>query len=77
MLVCVEYSAVATVMQYWDRDTNPAAWIAMAMVVCFLLNVVAVRWFGESEFIMASTKVLLLLGLVLITLITMSGGNPQ
>ncbi|KAG7137172.1 proline-specific permease put4 like protein [Verticillium longisporum] len=54
-----------------------AAWIAMAMVVCFLLNVVAVRWFGESEFIMASTKVLLLLGLVLITLITMSGGNPQ
>ncbi|KAM0330599.1 hypothetical protein ACHAQA_003548 [Verticillium albo-atrum] len=77
MLVCVEYSAVATVMQYWDRETNPAAWIAMAMVVCFLLNVVAVKWFGESEFIMASTKVLLLLGLVLITLITMSGGNPQ
>jgi amino acid transporter len=35
------------------------------------------RWYGESEFVMASTKVLLLFGLCLITLITMSGGNPQ
>ncbi|KAI0598921.1 amino acid permease/ SLC12A domain-containing protein [Biscogniauxia sp. FL1348] len=77
MLVCVEYSAVATVMQYWDPDTNAAAWIAMAMGVCFLLNVVAVKWYGESEFIMASTKVLLLFGLCLLTLITMSGGNPK
>ncbi|KAI5917176.1 amino acid permease/ SLC12A domain-containing protein [Camillea tinctor] len=77
MLVCVEYSAVATVMQYWDPDTNAAAWIAMAMGVCFLLNVVAVKWYGESEFIMSSTKVLLLFGLCLLTLITMSGGNPR
>ncbi|ORY71383.1 amino acid permease/ SLC12A domain-containing protein [Pseudomassariella vexata] len=77
MLVCTEYSAVATVMQYWNADINPAVWIAMAMVVCFLLNVVAVKWYGESEFVMASTKVLLLFGLCLITLITMSGGNPR
>ena len=77
MLVCTEYSAVATVMQYWNTSVNPAAWIAMAMVVCFLLNVVAVKWYGESEFIMASLKVLLLIGLILITLITMCGGNPR
>ncbi|KAF2013488.1 lysine-specific permease [Aaosphaeria arxii CBS 175.79] len=77
MLVCVEYSAVAAVMQYWDADTNPAAWIAMAMAVCIFLNVVAVKWFGESEFIMASTKVFLLVMLVLITFITMVGGNPK
>ncbi|KAI1076652.1 proline permease [Whalleya microplaca] len=77
MLVCVEWSAVATVMQYWVPDVNPAAWIAMALVICFFLNVVAVKWYGESEFIMASTKVLLLFGLCLLTLITMSGGNPQ
>lgn len=43
MLVCVEYSAVATLMQYWLPDINPGAWIAMSMVVCVLLNVVAVK----------------------------------
>lgn len=43
MLVCTEYSAVATVMQYWNTSVNPAVWIAMAMVVCFILNIVAVK----------------------------------
>ncbi|KAL4786943.1 amino acid permease/ SLC12A domain-containing protein [Aspergillus varians] len=77
MLVCVEYSAVATIMQYWTTSVNPAVWIAMAMVVCIFLNVVAVKWYGESEFIMSSTKVLLIIGLVLLTFITMVGGNPK
>lgn len=77
MLVCTEYSAVATIMQYWNADINPAVWIAMAMVLCIMLNVVAVKWYGESEFIMASTKVILLFGLVILTVITMAGGNPQ
>ncbi|EEU40499.1 uncharacterized protein NECHADRAFT_103561 [Fusarium vanettenii 77-13-4] len=77
MLVCVEYSAVATLMQYWVPDINPAAWVAMAMVVCVLLNVVAVKYYGEAEFIMASLKVLLLFGLLFITLITMCGENPK
>jgi amino acid transporter len=43
MLVCAEYAAVATVMQYWNQSINPAVWVAMALVVCFLLNIVAVR----------------------------------
>ncbi|CAM1506469.1 Fc.00g061100.m01.CDS01 [Cosmosporella sp. VM-42] len=77
MLVCVEYSAISTLMGYWVPDINPAAWIAMAMVVCVLLNVVAVKYYGEAEFVMASLKVLLLFGLLFITLVTMCGGNPR
>lgn len=44
MLVCTEYSAVATVMGYWNTDVNPAVWITMCLVVCFTLNIVAVRY---------------------------------
>ncbi|KAF2758911.1 AAT family amino acid transporter [Pseudovirgaria hyperparasitica] len=77
MLMCTEYSAVATVIGYWAPEVNPAVWVAMAMVVCITLNVVAVKWYGESEFIMASTKILLLVGLILLTFITMLGGNPK
>jgi len=43
MLVCVEYSAVATLMQFWVDGVNPAAWIVMGMVICITLNVVAVK----------------------------------
>jgi amino acid transporter len=77
MFVCVEYAAVATVMQYWITSVNPAAWIAMAVVSCMILNVLAVRWYGESEFFMAITKVLLIVGLICLTFITMVGGNPR
>lgn len=77
MLVCTEYSAVSTIMQYWNTSVNPAVWVAMALVVCTMLNLVSVRWYGESEFVLASTKILLLIGLVLLTFITMVGGNPK
>ncbi|KAK7728925.1 Proline-specific permease [Botryosphaeria dothidea] len=76
MLFCAELSAVATVMQYWS-DVNPAAWIAMALGVCYLLNIFAVKWYGESEFFFSCTKILLILGLILLTFITMVGGNPK
>ncbi|EXA39756.1 hypothetical protein FOVG_11237 [Fusarium oxysporum f. sp. pisi HDV247] len=77
MLVCVEYSAVAAVAEYWDSTTNPAVWIAISMVICIFLNVVAVKWYGEAEFVLAITKVFLLIFLVLVTVITMAGGNPK
>ena len=43
MILCVEYAAVATVMGYWQIDVNPAVWIAMALLSCYFLNVVAVQ----------------------------------
>lgn len=60
-----------------NTTVNPGVWVAMALAVCFLLNMAAVKWYGESEFIMASTKVILIIGLMLLTLITMCGGNPR
>ncbi|KAF4337996.1 general amino acid permease [Fusarium beomiforme] len=77
MLVCTEASAVATVMQYWNTAINPAVWIAIALSVCYFLNMVAVRWYGEVEFVMGSTKILLILGLIMATFVTMVGGNPH
>lgn len=44
MLVCTEYSAVATVAQYWTTDISPAVWVALSMAVCYFLNMVAVKY---------------------------------
>lgn len=43
MLVCTEYSAVAAVMGYWNVDVNAAVWVTVCLVVCTLLNIVAVK----------------------------------
>ena len=42
-----------------------------------LINVFAVKWYGESEFWLALGKVILIVGLIAYTFITMLGGNPQ
>ena len=41
-----------------------------------LINLLAVQWYGESEFWAALGKVLLIIALILFTFITMLGGNP-
>ncbi|CAG8952585.1 hypothetical protein HYFRA_00009691 [Hymenoscyphus fraxineus] len=77
MLLCAELSAVATVISFWDSETNPAAWVALSLAVMIVLNIIAVKWYGESEFVMASTKILLIVGLIALTFVTMVGGNPK
>jgi amino acid transporter len=53
MLLCAELSAIATVEGFWDEKTNPATWVALSLTVMITINAFAVRWYGESEFIMA------------------------
>lgn len=40
------------------------------------LNIFAVKYYGESEFWLAIGKVILIVGLIIFTFITMLGGNP-
>lgn len=42
-----------------------------------LLNIVAVRIFGEAEFWLSGGKIILIFILFMFTLVTMCGGNPQ
>ena len=42
-----------------------------------ILNIFAVKWYGESEFWLALGKVILIVGLIAYTFITMLGGNPK
>ena len=41
-----------------------------------LLNIFAVQYYGETEFWLALGKVILIIGLLIFTFVTMLGGNP-
>ena len=47
-----------------------------ALIGYSIINVLAVQWYGESEFWAALGKVLLIVGLLIFTFIVMLGGNP-
>jgi amino acid transporter len=42
-----EISAAATVIQFWDTNVNPGAWITVIIVFIVALNLAGVRLYGE------------------------------
>jgi amino acid transporter len=76
-LVPFEVVACNVIIHYWSDVVPTGCIIAIVLVMYFLINVLAAKWYGESEFWAALGKVLLIIGLIIYTSIVMLGGNPQ
>ncbi|KAF7526105.1 hypothetical protein PCG10_004336 [Penicillium crustosum] len=75
-LVPFEIVAVSLIIKYWT-DVIPVAAMNVVIIVLYgILNLFAVKWYGEAEFWLSLGKVLLSIGLILYTFIVMLGGNP-
>lgn len=74
-----QLTAAALVISYWvDRDEiNPGAWITIFLVTIICINYFGVRFFGEFEFWLSSFKVIVIIGLILLSFILMLGGGPK
>ncbi|KAK5045491.1 hypothetical protein LTR84_009109 [Exophiala bonariae] len=77
ILVAAESIAGAILLEYWDVGVNPAVWIAIYLVLVLFLNIVAVDFFGESEFWFASIKLITILCLIITGLVIFFGGSPN
>ncbi|PWY93806.1 general amino acid permease AGP2 [Aspergillus sclerotioniger CBS 115572] len=76
-LVPFEVTACNLIINYWS-DAVPVAGIIVIVLVLFsLLNIFAVKWYGEAEFWLSMSKVVLSVGLIFFTFIVMLGGNPK
>lgn len=76
MLVPFEITACNVIIHYWSAIVPAGGIIAIIIVLYGLINLLAVHWYGESEFWAALGKVLLIVALIIFTFITMLGGNP-
>ncbi|KAK6355636.1 hypothetical protein TWF718_000030 [Orbilia javanica] len=78
MMVPFEIVASTFILSFWPGSTSvhPAIIISIIIVVYGLANMFTVKWYGEAEFWMALGKVVLIVGLLIFTFITMLGGNP-
>lgn len=81
LLIPFEITAVNLVLSFWNEkitEPGPTAAICAAVILCYaLINVLAVRAYGEAEFWLSGGKVILLFMLFFYTFITMLGGNPK
>ncbi|KAB8067692.1 amino acid permease/ SLC12A domain-containing protein [Aspergillus leporis] len=75
--IAAEATVSSLVIKFWGIDVHSSVWITMILVVCFLLNIFAVAFFGEAEFWFASIKVLAILGLLILGVVLFFGGGPS
>jgi amino acid transporter len=68
--------AGALVCSYWNNSINPAIFCAIAVVAIVAINLLGIRYFGEIEFWLSFTKIIVLTGLILLSLIIDLGGVP-
>ncbi|ANB12115.1 Agp2p [Sugiyamaella lignohabitans] len=76
-LVPFEITAVNIIIHFWADGFSPAIPIVVQIFLYVLINFFAVRYYGESEFWLSFGKVLLAVGLIVFTFVTMVGGNPK
>lgn len=72
-----EIVAVNTVIHYWRDDYSPVITLIVQVALYFIISIVTVKVYGEVEFWLAIGKIILAVGLMFFTFITMVGGNPQ
>lgn len=58
-----ELTAAAVIVSFWDSTTTAAAWIVLFGSLLVIANLLFVRVYGEMEFIFASLKIMLIVGL--------------
>ncbi|KAJ8059394.1 hypothetical protein OCU04_012341 [Sclerotinia nivalis] len=77
ILIPWEISALNLVLTFWSDNIPLAAVCAGCIFLYGIINLFAVKWYGESEFWLSGGKVVLIAMIFSFTFITMVGGNPK
>ncbi|KAJ5907027.1 Proline-specific permease [Penicillium subrubescens] len=74
--IASEVSAAAVIVSYWT-DITPAVVITVGLVLILAINLMSVRFYGETEVIGGAVKVLCFMGLVIVSIVITAGGGPN
>ncbi|KAJ9604852.1 amino acid transporter [Cladophialophora chaetospira] len=74
-----QLTAGALIIQYWlPRDkVNPGVFIAVFWVTIVCINYFGIRFFGEFEFWLSTFKVIVIVGIIILSLVLALGGGPD
>ncbi|GLI75123.1 hypothetical protein PoHVEF18_003374 [Penicillium ochrochloron] len=74
--IASEVSAAAVIVSYWT-DITPAVVITVGLVLILAINLMSVRFYGETEVVGGAVKVLCFMGLVIVSIVITAGGGPN
>jgi amino acid transporter len=67
------------VINFWSgaQGINSGVWIAVFLVVICSFNFLGVRAYGEAEFWFSLTKIVTIVGLIILGIVITAGGAPN
>ena len=73
-----QLTASALIIQEWvdAKRINPGIWILIFLVLICSINYFGIKFFGELEFWLSSIKVVVIVGVILLSFILAVGGGP-
>lgn len=79
ILIPYEVVVAGLIIDYWPNPVHIAVWLTIMIIVIIILNFLPVSFYGEAEFWFAGTKVILILGLLILSFLLFVGGagSPQ
>ncbi|KAI0430314.1 AAT family amino acid transporter [Xylaria sp. FL1042] len=77
ILTAYETTAAVIVIDFWPNSVPVAAWITLLLLFIIILNFFPVHVYAEAEFWFASIKVVLIVGLLILSLVLILGGGPS
>ncbi|EGV64053.1 glyceraldehyde-3-phosphate dehydrogenase 1 [Yamadazyma tenuis] len=73
----LEMVAGAIVVQYWNKDINSAAFVAIFWTGIVAINFFGVKGYGEAEFVFSIIKVVAVIAFIFLGIILAAGGGPN
>lgn len=74
-VVSLELVTASMTIKYWNTSINPDVFVAIFLVVIFMINLAGAKGYAEAEFIMNSTKLIMLTGFIIYGLVVDLGGT--
>ncbi|CCD24530.1 histidine permease NDAI_0D02160 [Naumovozyma dairenensis CBS 421] len=77
VLLPLELVAASMTIKYWNDTINSDAWVAIFYAVIAFANMLEVKSFGETEFVLSMVKILAIIGFTILGIVLSCGGGPQ
>lgn len=77
VLLPLELVAASITIKYWNDKINSDAWVAIFYATIAMANMLDVKSFGETEFVLSMIKILAIIGFTILGIVLSCGGGPH
>jgi yeast amino acid transporter len=71
----LELTAAGITVDYWNSGVNVGVFITIFLVLIIFINLAGVRGYGEAEFVFSITKIIAVVGFIILSIVIDCGGT--